>query len=137
MIFLYNNSGGRNMKELLLKKCFECGAIIRVVEDCHCDNCGIMCCGKPMKELKANSVDAAVEKHVPTYQIQGDDLVVTVHHVMEEDHYIEWIALLTDKTEEIVYLKPGCEATVTFHYQTAGNLYAYCNKHGLWKAEVK
>ena len=28
-------------KELIIKKCQKCGAMVKVIEDCHCDNCGI------------------------------------------------------------------------------------------------
>ena len=50
--------------ELIIKKCTSCGATIKVLDDCNCDNCGIVCCSKPMEVLVPNSVDAAVEKHV-------------------------------------------------------------------------
>ena len=55
-------------KELVIKKCKKCGATVKVLEDCHCGGCGIVCCGEPMETLVPNSVDAAVEKHVPTYE---------------------------------------------------------------------
>lgn len=125
------------MEKLVLKKCLDCGALVKVMEPCRCDDCGILCCGKPMSDVRANSVDAAVEKHVPTYEIVDDQLVVTVNHVMEEDHYIEWIALLSENSCEYFYFNPGEEAVVTFSHKTSGTLYAYCNKHGLWENEIK
>ena len=123
------------MKELVLKKCLKCGAIVKVIEDCNCENCGITCCNEKMVTIRPNSVDAAFEKHIPSYEIDGDKLIVRVNHVMDEDHYIEWIAFVSDETEEFVYLKPGSEATVEFRNQK-GNLYSYCNKHGLWIKEM-
>ena len=125
------------MKELNIKKCVKCGAVVRVIEDCHCGDCGITCCGEPMKAVKANSVDAAIEKHKPTYNIKDNKIVVSVAHVMEAEHYIEWIALLTEDREEYVYLKPGDNPEVSFNNTTSGKLYAYCNKHGLWETEIK
>ena len=123
------------MKELVLKKCLKCGALVKAIEDCNCENCGITCCNENMVVVKPNSVDAAFEKHVPNYEIDGDKLIVRVNHVMDEDHYIEWIAFVSDETEEFVYLKPGIEAKVEFKNQK-GNLYSYCNKHGLWIKEI-
>ena len=29
--------------------CGGCGAEVVVVKDCECDDCGIICCGKPME----------------------------------------------------------------------------------------
>ena len=117
---------------MILKKCNDCGALVKVLEDSEC----IKCCGSKMEVVKANSVDAAFEKHVPTYEIIGDKLVVTVNHVMDSDHYIEWICFESDNKEETIYLKPGMDTKVEFTY-AKGKLYAYCNKHGLWENEVK
>ena len=123
-------------KELIIKTCTKCGATIKVLKDCTCDNCGITCCDKKMVTLKPNSTDAAFEKHVPTYEIKDGNLIVSVNHVMDPDHYIEWISLVTNDNEETFYLKPGDDAKVTFTEKTKGTLYAYCNKHGLWKKEI-
>ena len=118
-------------------RCEKCGAMVKVFKDCTCDNCGIQCCGEQMKEVVPNSVDAAVEKHVPTYQVYGGKIMAKVNHVMEEDHYIEWIACVYENRERIKYLVPGEDAEVTFKYKPGAVLYAYCNKHGLWKKEVE
>ena len=123
------------MRELVLKKCNRCGAIVKAIKDCTCEDCGIKCCDEEMTLIKPNSQDAAVEKHVPTYKIDGTDLLVTVNHVMEEDHYIEWIAFVSEEKEEYSYFKPGDECKATFKY-SKGTLYSYCNKHSLWIKEV-
>ena len=83
-------------KELVIKKCMKCGAMVQVIEDCNCEECGIKCCGEQMQILKPNSVDAAIEKHVPTYEVKDGKIFVRVNHVMEEDHYIEWISIVFD-----------------------------------------
>ncbi len=124
-------------KELIIKKCSKCGALVKIINDCNCDDCGIKCCNEKMITLKSNSVDAAVEKHVPAYELNDNDVVVTVNHVMDEDHYIEWICLVNDEKEEFYYLKPGASATVIFKDVKEGKLYSYCNKHGLWENEIK
>lgn len=123
--------------ELIIKKCTSCGATVKVIEDCNCDGCGIECCGKPMVVMVPNSVDAAVEKHVPTYEKIDDEIVVRVNHVMEKEHYIEWISLLKENKEYTVNLYPEQSAECRFPYIKGSTLYAYCNKHGLWKAEVE
>ena len=124
------------MKELVIKKCMKCGALVHVLEDCHCDNCGIQCCGEPMQELKPNSVDAAAEKHVPTFTVEDGKIYATVNHVMEDEHFIEWIAFETGHKTIFKYLKPGKEAKAHCKYKPGMKVYAYCNKHGLWNVEV-
>ena len=66
--------------ELLIKKCEECGALVKVLADCTCENCGIKCCGENMKVVTANSTDASAEKHVPTYEIIDDEMKISIHN---------------------------------------------------------
>ncbi len=122
------------MRELIIKKCNKCNNIIKVFDECKGT---IKCCDEEMRTLKANDSDGAAEKHVPTYEVKDGIVYVEVKHVMEDDHYIEWIAAVSDLDEEITYLKPGMEAKKEFKYTEGMTLYAYCNKHSLWKSEVK
>ncbi len=122
--------------ELVIKRCKHCGALVKVLEDCGC-KCGIECCNEQMEKLVPNSVDAAIEKHVPTYEKVEDEIFVKVNHVMEKGHYIEWISLVKENKEYTVKLYPEQEAEARFKYIPGSTLYAYCNKHGLWKAEVE
>ena len=124
-------------KELVIKKCKNCNALVRVIEDCNCNDCGIKCCGDKMEILTPNSVDAAVEKHIPNVEVIGDKIKVTVNHVMEDEHFIEWVSLVTDKKECTQYFKSGEEAVAEFEYVPSSKVYAYCNKHGLWMKEVE
>lgn len=123
--------------EFVIKRCKSCGAIVNVLEDCHCDHCGIQCCGEDMQVLVPNSVDAAVEKHVPNYEKVEDEIFVTVNHVMEKEHFIEWICLVSDSKEYMVKLSPEQNATCRFPYLPGSTIYAYCNKHSLWKKDVE
>ena len=124
-------------KELIIRKCKNCGAIVKVLEDCKCVDCGITCCGETMEVQVPNSVDAAIEKHVPTYEKVEDEIFVKVNHVMEKKHYIEWISLVTDGKEYFIQLYPEQDAEVRLPYIKNSMIYAYCNKHGLWKKEVE
>lgn len=122
--------------ELIIKKCPKCGATVEVLKDCKCENCGITCCGMKMKELKTNSTDASFEKHVPEVTIKGSLMEVTINHVMEEDHYIEWIGVLSGNKLTKVFLKPFDEPKAIFHYQKNSKVFSYCNKHALWMKDV-
>jgi superoxide reductase len=93
-----------------------------------------------MVELKANTTDAATEKHVPVVEKKGDNMVVkvgSVAHPMTEEHYIQWIAAVTDSGIYRKALKPGDKPEVTF--SCLGKViafYEYCNLHGLWKVDL-
>ena len=123
--------------ELVIKKCKSCNAMVKVLKDCNCENCGIKCCGEEMEALSPNSVDAAIEKHVPTYERVEDEIVVRVNHVMEKEHFIEWIEMVAENKEYFIGLYPEQDAQVRFKYIPGSTIYAYCNKHGLWKKDVE
>ena len=119
-------------KELIVKKCDICGGIVKVLKDSK-----FICCGEEMRKLVPNSVEASFEKHIPTYEVVDGKLVVTVNHVMEEKHYIEWITVVTENGEVTKNFKPGEVPTLTLDYEKGAVIYAYCNLHELWKADVK
>ena len=125
------------MRELVIKECAKCGARVEVLKDCTCDNCGIKCCGEEMKVIAPNTVDASVEKHKPEVEVIGNYVVVTVNHVMEEDHFIEYVCLVGENINAKKYMTMGAAAKAVFPYIKGSTVYAYCNKHGMWSTEIK
>ena len=123
------------MKKKFLR-CPICGNLVEVIND---SNVPIMCCGKPMEELVANTTDGATEKHVPVVDVKENSVTVTVGevlHPMTEDHYIMWINVVTNLKEYYFNLIPGMEPKVTFTKESneqITDVHAYCNLHGLWK----
>jgi superoxide reductase len=123
--------------EMKFYKCAHCGKIIAVVKE---TGVPVMCCGQKMTEIVPGSTDAATEKHVPVYTIDGNTVKVSVGsvaHPMTEEHYIEWVALKTAQGNQRKMLKPREKPEVCFALcegDTVEAVYAYCNLHGLWKA---
>ena len=125
------------MKNFIIKKCLKCGAMVEVIEDCTCPNCGIKCCGENMSALTFNSVDASHEKHIPVCKVEDNKIYVCVPHAMEQQHFIMWIACVSDGRVEKVFLNPNMPAEAVFDYHKNTSVYAYCNNHGLWKTDVE
>ena len=121
----------------VIRKCNKCGAMVEILNDCKCDDCGVKCCGETMVDVVPNTVDASVEKHKPEVEVIGQYIVVTVNHVMEEDHYIDYLALDSDTINAKKYLKVGEVAKAVFPYVKGSTVYAYCNKHGIWSTKVE
>ena len=120
-------------------KCLQCGNMIQMMKE---SGVPIMCCGKKMEEFVPNTVEASEEKHIPVIDVKGDEVTVTigsVEHPMVVEHYIEWIYLETENGGQYKELKPGDAPTATFALTDEKVLaaYAYCNLHGLWKAELE
>lgn len=101
----------------------------------------LVCCGKPMKKLIANTVEAAVEKHIPVIERNGNKVTVkigSVPHPMIEEHHIVWAELIFDK----YVLRYDFETTqapeaVFLVDEKYKNLKAriFCNLHGLWESK--
>ena len=117
--------------------CEHCGNIITKVND---SKVPVMCCGQPMKEMVPGTTDAAVEKHVPVYEVEGNVVNVkvgSVDHPMIPEHYIQWIVLETKEGFQIKYLKPETPPVASFSLTEGDEVVAvleYCNLHGLWQA---
>ncbi len=117
-------------------KCEVCGNMVGLIKN---GGGNIVCCGKPMTELKANTTDASLEKHVPVATRSNGKITVQVGsalHPMTPEHYIEWIALVSDSGTERISLSPTDEPKAVFCDKENAEVYAYCNLHGLWKADV-
>jgi len=123
-------------EKLQIYKCSVCGNIVEVL---HTGAGELVCCGKPMELMAANTIDAAKEKHVPV--IEKTDVGVkvkvgSVPHPMEEKHHIEWIELLADGRAYRRFLNAGDAPEAKFGVQ-ADSVTAreHCNVHGLWKGQ--
>ena len=118
-------------------KCEVCGNIVEMV---HTGDGTLVCCGQPMILQKENTVDAALEKHVPVMEAVGDKVIVKVgsaEHPMEAAHYIEWIEVLTSNRVYRKYLSPELDRQARADFMVEGEVIevrAYCNLLGLWKS---
>lgn len=119
--------------------CEQCGIII---EEINGDKCEYTCEGNPLKELVANTTDAAQEKHVPVVEQSGHIITVkvgNVFHPMSEEHSIVWVYLHTKKGGYRINLSPSDEPVAIFTLtadDTPIAAYAYCNLHGFWKTTI-
>lgn len=117
--------------------CKHCGNIVAMVKN---KGVPIQCCGEKMTEIIPGTADAAAEKHVPVYTVEGNTVHVTVGavaHPMTEEHFIEWVSLQTKAGNQRKALHPGSVPTVCFALCPGDEVeavYAYCNLHSLWKA---
>lgn len=127
------------MKELKFFRCMTCGNLTAVLVE---SGVPMMCCGKPMTLLEANSTEAATEKHIPAVSVNGNVVEVqvgSVIHPMLEEHHIDFIAVeFADGSFAVKKLEHTEQPVAKFAF--AGTqpvkVYEYCNLHGLWVANV-
>jgi len=119
------------------KQVYQCNMCGNITEVLHAGAGTLVCCGQPMVLHEENTKDASTEKHVPVIEkIEGGYKVTVgdVLHPMEDDHYIEWIELISENQILRKYLAPGQKPEAVF-YTKETDVYAreFCNLHGLWK----
>lgn len=119
--------------------CRHCGNIVTKLTSASVP---LKCCGENMQLLEAGVTDAAVEKHIPAVTVDGDLVKVSVGsvaHPMTAEHYIPWVVLEAERGASIQWLNPEDAPEAVFALaggQTPKAVYAYCNLHGLWKADL-
>ncbi len=118
--------------------CEHCGNLIGMI---HASGVPMMCCGQKMTKLEPGTVEASQEKHIPVIAVSDNTVSVTVGevaHPMTAEHSIQWVYLQTDKGGHRKCLEVGADPCVNFalHDEKPLAAYAYCNLHGLWRAEV-
>ena len=131
---------------MVFMKCERCGNLITYLY-----HSGVypQCCGEPMKMLVPGISDGKAEAHVPVLRLvtgtcKGKSVsrvivdVGDIAHPMSENHFIQWILLETDQGFKIHNLTPYDEPKAVFELdeETPIAAYAYCNIHGLWRAEI-
>lgn len=129
-------------------KCNVCGNMVEMV---HEGAGQLVCCGEPMQLMEEKTQDqglassvktmAAEEKHMPAIEATENGIKVkigSVPHPMEGEHYIEWIEIIFNGKAGKKFLNPNDAPEVEFEFvKTPDNITvrAYCNIHGLWRAE--
>ena len=125
------------MKNTKFYVCEKCGNQVGMI---HNSGVNPVCCGQKMTALEAGTTEASREKHIPVITREGNLVKVTVGsvlHPMTEAHSITWIYLETTKGGQRKALNPdeAPEASFALCDEEPVAVYAYCNLHGLWKAE--
>jgi len=123
-------------QKLQIYKCEICGNIVEIL---HQGAGELVCCDQPMKLLEEQTEEQGKEKHVPVVEKKDKGIKVkigSVPHPMEEKHYIEWVAVHTDKGIFRKFLKPKEKPEADFEI-TEKILKAreYCNVHALWSTK--
>lgn len=77
--------------------------------------------------------EAADAEHSIRLEVVEDEYYVTVSHPMEKDHYISFLAAVSDQRVQFVKLYPEGNAEARFQISRVKKIYAYCNRHGLFQ----
>ena len=110
---------------------------------CVCPLCGnvlhstgsalVSCCGITLPPLEAEDAD---EEHGITIETVEDEHFITVRHPMTKEHFISFVAFVTCDRVQLVKFYPEGNAETRMQLRGRGQLYYYCNRHGLFRKKV-
>ena len=93
----------------------------------------VSCCGITLPPLEAEEAD---EEHGITVENVEDEHFVTIHHPMTKEHFISFLAFVTCDRVQLVKFYPEGNAETRLQLRGRGQLYCYCNRHGLFRKKV-
>lgn len=123
-----NRNRAGNMLRGVFYVCPVCGNVIRAS-----GQGAFNCCGIPLPPLEPELPD---DEHGLTVEQIETDYYVTLRHPMTKEHYISFFAYVTPDRVQIRKMYPEQEAEARFPMQGQGELYAFCNRHGLYRCKT-
>ena len=93
----------------------------------------VSCCGITLPALEPEEAD---EDHAIAIENVEDEHFVTIHHPMTKRHFISFLAFVTCDRVQMVKFYPEGNAETRLQLRGRGQLYYYCNRHGLFKKKV-
>ena len=125
---IQNRNRSANMTKTVFYVCPVCGNTI-----CSTGEAVVSCCGIVLPKLEAEEPD---EEHAIKIEIAEDEYYVSVCHTMAKDHFITFLAAVSGQGVQIVKLYPEGNAEARFKIDRVQYLYAYCNRHGLFRIKI-
>lgn len=118
-----------NMRRVQFYVCPVCGNVLMSTGE------AVVCChGITLPPLSAEEPD---KSHTLATAVVEDEYYVTADHPMSKEHYLSFLAAVTDTGVEMIKLYPEGAAEARFKIRGTRMLYAYCNHHGLFAVPVR
>ena len=124
-----NENRSFNMLRSKFYVCPVCGNIIGSTGEA-----AVSCHGITLPPLEAEEPD---EKHTVRAECVEDEYYITADHEMSKEHYISFIAAVSDNGISIVKLYPEGSAEARFKINRVRMIYYYCNKDGLFGVNIR
>ena len=93
----------------------------------------VSCCGIALPPLEAEPARGA---HAIGCELVEDELYVSLDHPQTKAHYVSFLAAVASDRVQLVRLYPEQDACARFRRSGVRDVYAYCNRHGLFFARV-
>lgn len=126
---IVNTNRASNLLRAKLYVCPICGNVIQSTGEAV-----VSCCGVTLPALEAESPGSG---HPCTVERIEDEYYVSVSHEMSKTHFISFIAAVKSDGVEFRKLYPEGSADARFRIEGVKEICYYCNRHGLFRAQLK
>ena len=121
-----NRNRSANMLRCRMYVCPVCGNVIQASGEAV-----VSCCGITLPPLEPEPAD---EEHSIETETVEDEYYVHLDHPMTKEHYVSFLAAVSDSGMQFVKLYPESGAEARFKINGVRTVYAYCTRHGLFSA---
>lgn len=122
-----NHNQSANMLKGRFYICPICGNVIFSIGEAVISCCGIT--------LPPSEPEPADFEHSINIEIIEDEYFITVNHPATKEHYISFLASVSDCGINLIKLYPEGNNEARFKKSRQEKIYAYCNRHGLFMAK--
>lgn len=124
-----NGSEKGNMKKLKFYVCKECGNIITATSEA-----AVTCCGSKLSAYEPKKAEECEQLNIEDI---GGEWFVSSEHEMTKEHYISFVAYVSDSTAMIYKQYPEWNLQFTMPLYRSGRLVWYCTKCGLMYQNIR
>lgn len=123
-----NANRAANLMRSKFYVCPVCGNVIHALGEGSFSCCGV--------QLAPCEAEEPGDDHAITVERIEDEWYITLDHPMTKDHYISFIAYVNTGGITLAKLYPEQEAAARIRVGMSGTIFAYCNRHGLFRVRT-
>ena len=120
-----NRNRAANMMKSKIYVCPVCGNVMLSTGEAV-----VSCCGITLPPQEAEETD---EEHSIQADVVEDEYFISMRHPMTKEHFISFLAAVSDQGIQFVKLYPEGNAEARFKIDRVREIYAFCNRHGLFR----
>ena len=120
-----NTNRSFNMYKSKFYVCPLCGNVV-----CSAGEAVVSCCGLTLPQCEAEPADG---EHQISVEVVEDEYYISLSHPITKEHYISFIAAISDSGVQLKKLYPEGSAEARFKIDLVRYILVCCNRHGMFR----
>lgn len=134
---IQNKNRVSNISKAKFYVCPVCGNVIQTIGEALISCCGIKLPSLEPENINDKEIDILSDnQHAIHFDFVEDEFYVYLNHSMTKEHFISFIAAVSDSGIQFKKLYSEQAAEARFKRAHVKKIYAYCNHHGLFQLNV-